>query len=314
MVIQLFENKTPITVDNFVGLAQGTKTWKTTLGVEKNKPFYDGLIFHRVIKDFMIQGGCPQGTGTGGPGYMFRDECYAGSVVSLEGVIRDGEMARPVFDRLILPHLRANQGTSPIPEIAALFGQMQASQSYQPLVGKTVESIQALLGTTEKLTWLEKELIPITGQIEDEYTANTVFQRVFVPHLQAHEGSSPVPEIAALYGQITATNSLSPLIGKSIEELRALAGSEGPIEQPKLLGTVDYGTVCMANSGPDTNGSQFFIVTGKDGASWLNGKHTVFGKVIQGMEVAEAIQNVETSANDRPLEEVKIVRIKIERR
>ena len=234
MVIQLFEDRTPLTVENFVGLARGTKTWKTASGEERNEPFYDGLIFHRVIKDFMIQGGCPQGTGTGGPGYQFRDECYAGSVVPLEGVIRDGEMARPVFDKLILPHLRNNQGTSPIPEIAALFGQMQASQSYQPLVGKTVESLQALVGSTEKLTWQEKELIPVKGPIEDEYTANTVFQKVLVPHLQANQGSSPVPEIAALYGQITETNSLGPLVGKTIEELQALVGSEGPVEQPKL--------------------------------------------------------------------------------
>ncbi len=66
MVIELFEEETPLTVDNFVGLAEGTKTWKTPSGEERSEPFYDGLIFHRVIKDFMIQGGCPQGTGTGG--------------------------------------------------------------------------------------------------------------------------------------------------------------------------------------------------------------------------------------------------------
>ncbi|MBC9888479.1 MAG: hypothetical protein F7B06_01230 [Opitutae bacterium] len=146
MVIELFENTTPITVENFVGLAEGTKTWKTPSGEEKNEPFFDGLIFHRVIKDFMIQGGCPQGTGTGVPGYSFRDECYAGTVVPLEGVIGDGEMAGQVFDQLILPHLRDNDGTSPIPEIAALFGQMQSSQSYQPLIGRNVEGLQTVLG------------------------------------------------------------------------------------------------------------------------------------------------------------------------
>ncbi|MBC9888478.1 MAG: hypothetical protein F7B06_01225 [Opitutae bacterium] len=69
----------------------------------------------------------------------------------------------------------------------------------------------------------------------------------------------------------------------------------------------------MANSGPNTNGSQFFIVTKKDGAGWLNGKHTVFGRVLEGMDVAEAIQNVATSGGDRPVEDVKIVRISIER-
>ncbi len=313
MVIELFEDTTPITVENFVGLAGGTRTWKTPSGEERSEPFYNGLIFHRVIKDFMIQGGCPQGTGTGGPGYSFRDECYAGSVVPLEGVIGDGEMAGQVFDQLILPHLRDNDGTSPIPEIAALFGQMQSSQSYQPLLGKKVEGLQALLGSTEKLTGFEKELIPIKGVIKDEYTANTVFQKLLVPHLQAHQGSSPVAEIKELHAQITATNSLRPLVGKTIEELQALVGSEAALNQPKLLGTVDYGTLCMANSGPDTNGSQFFIVTKKDGAGWLNGKHTVFGRVLEGMDVAEAIQKVATSVGDRPVEDVKIVRISIER-
>ncbi len=313
MVIELFKDRTPITVDNFVGLAEGTKTWKTPSGEERSEPFYDGLIFHRVIKDFMIQGGCPQGTGSGGPGYRFQDECYAGSVVPLEGVIGDGERAGQVFDQLILPHLRDNDGTSPIPEIAALFGEMQSSQSYQPLLGKKVDGLQALLGSTEKLTWFEKELIPIKGAIKDEYTANTVFQKVLVPHLQAHQGSSPVPEIEELYGKIQEMNSLLPLVGKTIEELQALVGSQAALNQPNLLGTVDYGTLCMANSGPGTNGSQFFVVTKKDGAGWLNGKHTVFGRVLEGMDVAEAIQNVATSAADRPVEDVKIIRIGIER-
>ena len=313
MVIQLLEEETPVTVDNFVGLAEGTKTWKTPSGEERSEPFYDGLIFHRVIKDFMIQGGCPQGTGTGGPGYQFRDECYAGSVAPLEGVIGDADKAGQVFDQLILPHLRDNGGTSPIPEIAALFGEMQSSQSHQPLVGKRVEDLQALLGSTEKLTSFEQDLIPITGRIEDEYTANTVFQGLLGPHLQAHQGNSPVAEIRELYGQITQMNSTRPLVGKTIEELQSLVGSEAVLKQPKLLGTVDYGTLCMANSGPNTNGSQFFIVTKKDGAAWLNGKHTVFGRVLEGMDVAEAIQNVATAAGDRPVEEVKILRIRTER-
>ena len=76
---QLFPQHAPETVENFVGLATGTKEFtdpKTRQRVRR--PFYDGLIFHRVIPDFMIQGGCPLGTGSGGPGYQFKDEFAKG--------------------------------------------------------------------------------------------------------------------------------------------------------------------------------------------------------------------------------------------
>ena len=69
IVLELFYDKTPLTVINFAGLSEGT------LDAAKGKPFYDGLTFHRVIADFMIQGGDPEGTGRGGPGYRFADEC-----------------------------------------------------------------------------------------------------------------------------------------------------------------------------------------------------------------------------------------------
>ena len=65
--------KTPLTVANFIGLAEGTKNLGGGAGTQ-GKKFYNGLIFHRVIPDSMIQGGCPLGTGTGGPGYSFPDE------------------------------------------------------------------------------------------------------------------------------------------------------------------------------------------------------------------------------------------------
>ncbi|MCL5670915.1 MAG: peptidylprolyl isomerase, partial [Acidobacteria bacterium] len=71
----LFPDKAPKTIENFVGLAKGSKQFtdpKTRQPVQR--PFYDGLIFHRVIPNFMIQGGCPLSTGTGGPGYQFEDE------------------------------------------------------------------------------------------------------------------------------------------------------------------------------------------------------------------------------------------------
>jgi cyclophilin family peptidyl-prolyl cis-trans isomerase len=75
IVLELFEDDAPGTVANFVGLAQGTKEWTDPkTGQKVKRPYYDGLTFHRVIDDFMVQGGCPLGTGTGGPGYTIKDE------------------------------------------------------------------------------------------------------------------------------------------------------------------------------------------------------------------------------------------------
>ncbi len=75
IVVELFPEKAPKTVENFVGLAEGTKPFKDPKLMETAKrPFYDGLSFHRVIPGFMMQGGDPEGTGRGGPGYRFEDE------------------------------------------------------------------------------------------------------------------------------------------------------------------------------------------------------------------------------------------------
>lgn len=77
IVIDLFADHAPKTVANFVGLATGTKEYKDPqTGASTTGNFYDGLTFHRVIPGFMIQGGCPLGTGTGGPGYTFGDEIH----------------------------------------------------------------------------------------------------------------------------------------------------------------------------------------------------------------------------------------------
>jgi peptidyl-prolyl cis-trans isomerase A (cyclophilin A) len=73
--VRLFDDKAPKTVANFVGLATGSQEWTDSkTGKPATRPFYDGLIFHRVIDGFMIQGGCPEGSGRGGPGYKFADE------------------------------------------------------------------------------------------------------------------------------------------------------------------------------------------------------------------------------------------------
>jgi peptidyl-prolyl cis-trans isomerase B (cyclophilin B) len=133
ITIELFDADAPKTVQNFKDLA--------------GKGFYDGLIFHRVIKDFMIQGGCPQGTGTGGPGYTFEDE------------FNDHKVVR--------------------------------------------------------------------------------------------------------------------------------------------------GALAMANAGPNTNGSQFFLVTIPE-AGWLDGKHTVFGQVTEGMDVVDKIEGKSTDARDKPTDDVRI--------
>jgi cyclophilin family peptidyl-prolyl cis-trans isomerase len=136
--IEFFDSDAPKTVENFRKLAADG--------------FYDGLVFHRVIPDFMIQGGCPQGTGTGGPGYTFDDE----------------------------------------------FNQHK----------------------------------------------------------------------------------------------------------------IERGALAMANAGPNTNGSQFFIVT-TEAAPWLDGKHTVFGRVTSGMDAVDQIEGTQTGAGDRPVEDQRIDRVEL---
>ena len=75
ITINLFPDHAPATVENFVGLAEGTRDYKDDAG-RSGERYYDGLTFHRVIDGFMIQGGCPLGSGTGGPGYTFKDEFH----------------------------------------------------------------------------------------------------------------------------------------------------------------------------------------------------------------------------------------------
>ncbi len=138
ITVEFFDDDAPKTVENFRKLA--------------GEGFYDGLIFHRVIPDFMVQGGCPEGTGTGGPGYTFEDE------------FNDHKVVR--------------------------------------------------------------------------------------------------------------------------------------------------GALAMANAGPNTNGSQFFIVT-TGAAPWLDGKHTVFGEIVDGMDVVDAIEGSETDARDKPLEAKTIEKVEL---
>jgi peptidyl-prolyl cis-trans isomerase A (cyclophilin A) len=88
LVVKLLPEKAPKTVENFVGLAEGTREWTDPrTGQKQKKPLYDGTVFHRVIPQFMIQGGDPLGTGTGGPGYQFADEIGPDNKFSRAGLL-----------------------------------------------------------------------------------------------------------------------------------------------------------------------------------------------------------------------------------
>jgi peptidyl-prolyl cis-trans isomerase A (cyclophilin A) len=153
--VRLLGDDAPQTVTNFIELATGLREWRDPRdGQKKVAPLYDGTVFHRVIDGFMVQGGDPEGTGRGGPGYQFADEFTPGA---------------PALDR------------------------------------------------------------------------------------------------------------------------------------PGLL--------AMANAGPNTNGSQFFITVAP--ASWLTGKHTVFGEVVEGYEVVEAISKVDTDGQDRPSTPVVLEKVQL---
>jgi len=211
--LELWPDMAPKTVENFVKLS-------------KDK-FYEKTYFHRVIPDFMIQGGDPNtkdttrtNDGMGDPGYKFEDECYM-----------DGGVA-------------------------------------------------------------------ITGQIKDDQTAFKVWSEVIVPYLQKTE--TPNPEIIAIVDSVQSKQSGEPIMQHTVEFFTDATG-HGPLFEKTLKHPVDYGTICMANSGPNTNGSQFFVVTKKEGAAWLNGKHTVFGKVTKGMDIVHKIENLKRDDKDNPL-------------
>ena len=233
--IELWPNIAPKTVANFAGLANGTKEWtdpKTKAKVKK--PYFDGLIFHRVISDFMIQGGCPLGTGTGSPGYKFEDECFED--------------------------------------------------------GKEVKS----------------------GKIINEQMANDVFQQIVLPHLQSTNEETRNKEIGKILDECNKMKSGKPIMAHPVEWYIEKSGFKGEFtEKGKLKATVDYGTLCMANSGPNTNGSQFFIVTKKGGTPWLNGKHTVFGKVIEGMDIVLKIDGVEKGKGDKPVKDIIMTKVRV---
>ncbi|MDY6973871.1 MAG: peptidylprolyl isomerase [Thermodesulfobacteriota bacterium] len=231
--IELFADQAPETVANFVGLADGSKEFvdpKTSKKIKR--PFYDGLIFHRVIKNFMIQGGCPLGNGSGGPGFTFPDEIDV-SALGLDRIRVLGP------DKKVHPSLMVqSQADFQRNVLGPLFRKMNISS--QEELNRRKSEVDKALSTL---------------------TVKDAFENMGYKY---SENGSPHP--------------------------------------PKR------GMLAMANSGPNTNGSQFFI--NLVDTDWLTGKHTVFGKVVEGMDVVDKIGEVEVGANSRPVKDVKIISIR----
>jgi len=223
ITIELWNDIAPKTVENFTQLAFGGKEWTNPrTGEKETGAFYDGLVFHRTVRNFMIHSGCPIGNGTGNPGYSFDDE---------------------TFD------------------------------------------------TTNSRT--------ITGYISNPETANHLYKQLILPYLR--KTHTPNKDIVTIVEACKKNKSITPLMKYPVEYYLKKTGRTEPFkEQGILKATVEYGTICMANTGPDTNGSQFFIVTKKEGCKWLNGKNTVFGKVIKGMSTVNKIQNAQTNRDTHP--------------
>ncbi len=231
--VVMFQNDAPQTVANFIGLAEGTKKFTDEkTGKKVKKPFYDGLIFHRVIKNFMLQGGCPQGNGRGGPGFSFADEIDA---VSL------GLDKLKAMDPKKGPHH---------------FLMIRSHADFQRIL---VSPLHRSLG--------------ITSQKEFDKRGN---------------------DVEAMLKSLTLKGAY--------ENMGYLYSEKGSPHPPVR------GSLAMANSGPNTNGSQFFI--NLVDTNWLAGKHTVFGKVIKGMDVVDKIGAVKVGAGSKPVEDVKIISIR----
>jgi cyclophilin family peptidyl-prolyl cis-trans isomerase len=230
--VELFQNEAPKTVANFIGLAEGSKEFEDIqTGKKVKRPYYDGLIFHRVIKNFMIQGGCPLGNGTGGPGYTFEDEIDA-IALGLDKIKAFDPKKGP--HRFLMIH---NQGEYQRKILMPLFRKMN-------------------INSQEELNQRKKE---VEARI-DKLTLKKAYENM---------------------GYVYSEN-----------------GSKHPPVR---------GSLAMANAGPNTNGSQFFI--NLVDTDWLTGRHTVFGKVVKGMDVVDKIGAVKVDSKQKPLEDIKIISI-----
>lgn len=230
--VELFRNQAPKTVANFIDLAEGTKEFKDSeTGKLEKRPYYNGLIFHRVIKNFMIQSGCPLGNGRGGPGYTFADEIDA-TALGLDKI--------KAFDPQKGPH----------------------------------------------------RFLMIRRQ--EEYQRNLIMPLFRAMNINSQE------ELDQRKKEVEA--KLETLTLKEAYENMGYVYSEIGSEHPPVRGSL-----AMANAGPNTNGSQFFI--NLVDTDWLTGKHTVFGKVVKGMDVVDKIGGVEVDPQKKPVKDVKIITI-----
>lgn len=231
--VQLFQDEAPVTVKNFIELAEGKKEFTDQeTGQKAKRPFYDGLIFHRVIKNFMLQGGCPLGTGTGGPGYRFEDE------INAEALGLDKAMA--------LENGRPNQ----------LLG-IQSQQQFQQVI-----------------------MMPIFMKL----------------------GINSQADLDAKKDEV-----MKLLNSTSLKDAFENMGYQYQNKFPSHF--LKKGILAMANSGPNTNGSQFFI--NLVDTPWLNGKHTAFGKVVKGMDVVDEIGEVAVDSGSKPAKPVTIFSIRL---
>lgn len=231
--IEMFPEEAPKTVANFMDLAMGKRVFVDHKTSEKVKrPFYDGLKFHRVIKEFMIQGGDPRGNGTGGPGYNFEDEINADALgLHKMKAVKDGR-----------PHA----------------------------------------------------FLPIRNQSD--------FQRTLVQPLFRQMGIRSQADLNKRMKEVQGR--LAALTLKDAYENMGYRFNEKFKSRPPVKGVL-----AMANSGPNTNGSQFFI--NLIDTPWLTGKHTVFGKVVKGMNVVEKIGETPVGAGSMPQKEVRIISIRM---
>ncbi len=231
--IELFEKAAPVTVNNFIGLAEGTKPYiGPETGKETKGPYYDGLTFHRVVDEFMVQAGCPLGNGTGGPGFQFKDEINA----------KDLEL----------------------------------------------DTIQAITPEGHPHSWL------MIRTQED-------FNRTIVTPVLSRMGITSQQQLDERMEEVQ--KKLEALTLEEVYTMQGYRYDDSLDSYPP-----DRGFVAMANSGPDTNGSQFFI--NLVDTPWLTGKHTVFGKVIEGMKVVDAIGAVKTDGRNKPMDPVIIESIR----